>query len=311
MLQQGHPVGGVAGVHGGYIDGLQRVGQQAHADPLAGALRQVVETAVGRHEIGGNQDQLAGDRLEQRHQLGSQLLLRLLVALVQHLQGRIPDRFGAGPGQRVQPVLQMRLVVLLGQTGDELRLADLFQVEPGLQIPAEVRQLARIGFAPEVVFYRPADGAVPVLVEALPQLPGDRPDAEQVEVAEVHLGLGVEVLVAKIASADDGQAVVRQPQLVVHAPVLPGQVEQAAEIAREAGAAAEMLRVEQAHLDIRMGCQRTQLIVTAVAADVVEQHAHAHTTIRRTQHFVDQRAGGEAVVHDVVLDIQAALGLAH
>ncbi|MNC64910.1 hypothetical protein D3C75_1151460 [compost metagenome] len=68
---------------------------------------------------------------------------------------------------------------------------------------------------------RLAQGAVPVLVETLSQLLGDRADTEQVDVGEVHVGLGIEILVAQIAPADNGHAVVRQPQLVVHASVLP------------------------------------------------------------------------------------------
>ncbi|MOA14583.1 hypothetical protein D3C78_1346930 [compost metagenome] len=96
----------------------------------------------------------------------------------------------------------------------------------------------------------------------------------------------------------------------MHAPVLLGQVQQPAEVARETGSAAEVLGVVQAHLDVRVGAEHAQLVVAAVAADVVDQDAHPHPAVRRAQQLMHQRAGGEAVVDDVVLQVDAALRLA-
>ncbi|MNP62250.1 hypothetical protein D3C76_1575100 [compost metagenome] len=89
-----------------------------------------------------------------------------------------------------------------------------------LQAQAAVGQVLGRGAMGQELFDGFAQGAVPVLVEAVPQLFGDRADTEQVDVGEVQVGFGVEILVAQVAAADDGHAVVRQPQLVVHAPVL-------------------------------------------------------------------------------------------
>ena len=139
---------------------------------------------------------------------------------------------------------------------------------------------------------------------------GDRPGAEQVDVGEIQLRLGVEVFVAEVAATDDGHAAVGQPELVVHAPVLPGQVQQAAESTGDAVAAAEMQRTEQADLDVRVGGQRGDLAVAAVAGGVVEQEADAHAAVGGLQQLHGEQPRAEAVVGDVVLQVEAALGVA-
>src|SRR5690606_17314775 len=106
---------------------------------------------------------------------------------------------------------------------------------------------------------------VPVLVEAVPELFGHRPDAEQVDVGEVQVGFGVEVLVAQVATADDGHAVVHQEQLVVHAPVLARQVEQPAHRAGDAGTAPQVQWVEHADMDVRVGGEGAHQAVETVA----------------------------------------------
>lgn len=143
------------------------------------------------------------------------------------------------------------------------------------------------------------------------ELVGDGADAEQVEVGEVHLRLGVEILVAEVASADDGRRAVGQPQLVVHAPVLLGQVEQAADASRDAGGAAQVQQVEQAHLDVRMGGEHTDLVVPAIAGGVVDEDAYPHATVGCLEQLVGEGARGQSVVDDVVLDVEAALGCAN
>jgi hypothetical protein len=76
--------------------------------------------------------------------------------------------------------------------------------------------------------------------KAVAQLLGHRPDAEHVDIGEVQVGLGIEILIPQVAPADDRHAVVRQPQLVVHAPVLQRQVEQPAHGPCHAGAAPQV-----------------------------------------------------------------------
>ncbi len=173
---------------------------------------------------------------------------------------------------------------------------------------AGVLQVLGGRFAREKLVDRLAQGAVPVLVETVPELLGHRADTEHVDVGEVHVGLGIEILVAQIAPADDGHAVVRQPQLVVHAPMLLRQVEQAAHGRGHAGAAAQVQRVEHADLNLRMRRQRGDDLVQAIAGGVVEQDAHAHAAVGGLEQFLHQHPRADAVVDDVVLQIEAGLG---
>src|SRR5690606_35898689 len=88
-----------------------------------------------------------------------------------------------------------------------------------------------------------AQRMVPVLVETVGQLFGDRAGAEQIEIGEVEPLVDLEILIAQIASADNRQAAVGHYQLVVHASMLAGQVQQAAEGACDEIATAEGQRI--------------------------------------------------------------------
>ncbi|MNH14158.1 hypothetical protein D3C79_737460 [compost metagenome] len=111
------------------------------------------------------------------------------------------------------------------------------------------------------------------------ELLGDRTHAEQINVGEIQVGLGIEVFVTQVATADDGHAVVHQPQLVVHAPVLQVEVEQSSHRARHPGTAPQLQRVEHADVDIRMDGEGGHFHIEAVTGSVVEQDAHAHATV--------------------------------
>ncbi|MNV85460.1 hypothetical protein D3C71_1794240 [compost metagenome] len=49
--------------------------------------------------------------------------------------------------------------------------------------------------------------------------------------------------------------------------------------------------------------------VQAVAGGVVEQDPHPHTPVGGLEQLRDQHARADAVVHDVVLQVEAALGV--
>ena len=178
------------------------------------------------------------------------------------------------------------------------------------QARAGVLQVLGGRFAGEKFIDRLAQRAVPVLIETVPELLGHRPHAEHVDVGEIQVRLGIEILVAQIAPADDGRAVVRQPQFVMHAPVLQRQVEQAPGRAGDAGTATQMQRVEQANLDLRMRRQRGDDLVETIAGGVVEQDAYAHATVGSLEQFLDEHSRADAVVDDVVLQIEADLRVA-
>ena len=171
-------------------------------------------------------------------------------------------------------------------------------------------QAAGLGLRPEKALDGHAELVVPVFIETSRQLFGHRAGTEQVDVGEVHRLVRLEVLVAKVASADDRQAAVDQHQLVVHAPVLQRQVQQPSQGASDSVAAADMQRIEYSNLDVGVRRERRDPVVMSVAGGVVQQQAHAYAAIGGLQQFVDQRPRGQAVMDDVVLHVQAELGRA-
>ncbi|MNF99719.1 hypothetical protein D3C84_826310 [compost metagenome] len=71
-----------------------------------------------------------------------------------------------------------------------------------------------------------------------------------------------------------------------------------------------MQGIEYADLDIGMGCQGRNGAVLAVAGRVVEQNAKAYAAVGSLEHFIHQHACADAVMHDVVLQVDAALSVA-
>ena len=89
------------------------------------------------------------------------------------------------------------------------------------------------------------------------------------------------------------------------------EVEQAAHGAGEDGAAPQVQGVEQADLDLRVGRQGGDDLVQAVAGGVVQQDTHPHAAIGGLEQFVHQHPCADAVVDDVVLQVEAALRAAN
>ncbi len=176
---------------------------------------------------------------------------------------------------------------------------------------ARFGQVLTVGRPVEKVVDRLAERAVPVLIEAVTQLLGHRPHTEHVDVGEIQIGLRVEILVAQIASADDGHGAIGQPQLVMHASMLLGQIEQPAQITGGAHAAAQIERIEQADLNVRVRSECGDDFIQPVAGGVVQQNAHANAAIGGFEQFVNQCPRAQAVVNDVVLQVQAGFGVAN
>ncbi len=95
----------------------------------------------------------------------------------------------------------------------------------------------------------------------------------------------------------------------MHAPVLQRQVEQTAHGPRYTGAAPQVQGVEQANLDLGVGGEGGDDLVEAVAGGVVQQDAHTHATVGGLEQFIHQHARADAVVDDVVLQVEAGLGV--
>ncbi len=138
---------------------------------------------------------------------------------------RVPHRPARCPDQFVQPLLQLRALLVLHQALVLLAVFLFGLLQIVAQLLARRVQLTRFRLPPEKMLDRHAQLVVPVAVETLAELLGDRTGAKQINVGEVHRLVGLEVLVAEVASADDGQAAIDQHQLVVHAPMLQRKVQ--------------------------------------------------------------------------------------
>lgn len=71
-----------------------------------------------------------------------------------------------------------------------------------------------------------------------------------------------------------------------------------------------MQRVEKAYLHLGVGGEGGDDLVEAIAGGVVQQNAHAHAAVGGFEQFVHEHACADAVVHDVVLQVEAGLGVA-
>ncbi|MNQ29430.1 hypothetical protein D3C85_427420 [compost metagenome] len=201
-------------------------------------------------------------------------------------------------------------------------------IEVGLQL-ARIGQLAQVGrsaqFARERVeagahslqfsrtrvlaLVQGADGddgaAVPEAVEDVARLLHGGPHQQQVGILEIDLFGGIEVFIADIAPADEGDPAVDDPGLVVHAPVQADGAQGHFHGAHP-DAVAVAARIEDAHIDQRMAVEREDGRVLAPCVDIVEQYAHAHAAVGRAQQFAHQQASRDVVMPDVVLQVETA-----
>ncbi|GAB3391620.1 hypothetical protein GCM10027514_35790 [Azotobacter armeniacus] len=94
----------------------------------------------------------------------------------------------------------------------------------------------------------------------------------------------------------------------MHAAVLSGEVHQAPEAAGDPVDPTQMQRIEQTEMDVRMGGEQGDLLVATITGRVVEQDTDTYATIGGLQQFLEQQAGAEPVVDQVILQVDTALG---
>ena len=153
---------------------------------------------------------------------------------------------------------------------------------------------------------RPGVPAVPVLVEGRGDFRHDRSDRHDVDVGEREVRVCLEVLVADVASADDGHLVVHGEALAVHAVVHRPEPRHELEILRPPA----LEGIEEAHLDAGVGVDRRPHVVGLPAVHVVDQHPHAHAPVRCREELFEQEPPDGVLVEHVVLHVDAALGVA-
>ncbi len=133
------------------------------------------------------------------------------------------------------------------------------------------------------LFDRDAQFAAPEGLEVgLHRLDGHA-QQQRVTVAEVVLVVVVEVLGRHVAPAGDGDLAVHHQRLVVHALVDAAEVREHVLQALLQRHADGGLRVVDADVDQRMPRQRQQRLVRRVDQQVIDDHAHSHAPIGRTQ----------------------------
>ncbi|MDT4832232.1 hypothetical protein FQZ97_657760 [compost metagenome] len=145
--------------------------------------------------------------------------------------------------------------------------------------------------------------SVPEGVEARRQRVHRRPGHQRVHVDEVRRLAAPEVLVGDVASAGDGEAVVGNEELVVHAPVHAADLVQRQQHARAQATAAHRQRVEDAHLDVGVRGQPGQHLVVSARVQVVDQQAHAHAALRRVAQLAQELPPRAVWGHHVVLHV--------
>ena len=117
--------------------------------------------------------------------------------------------------------------------------------------------------------------AVPEIVEELRGFAYDGTSGEEVDVAKIGLAAHRKIMVADIAATDNGDGIVDDERLVVHAVIDAGEIDEIVGKARRA----ECEGIEQSHLDVAMGVEDRQIEVLSFEIDVVEEQAHAHAAI--------------------------------
>ncbi len=225
VLQQRAAIRRIAAVHGRYVGGLQRIGQQADVDPGVCLAGQEHQPRLRRHEVGRDQNQLVLYAFELGQQLRGQQQMRVGFPSGQNLAGGVPHDFAGRPDHLASPDAQLgvRLVAHKPVIQRWVCLSRFDQL--GIQALACLAEILASETAIELAD-RPTQRAVPVLIKAVPQLPSHGAGTEQVDVGEIQVGLGIEILIAHIAPANDAHGVIGEPQLVVHASMLLRQVEQ-------------------------------------------------------------------------------------
>ena len=137
------------------------------------------------------------------------------------------------------------------------------------------------------------------------------PSRQHIQVHKIARVIVAKVGVAQVAPARNAQGVVGNEQLVVHALLHPREVAHQAENAPQLRIACTRQRVEHAHFHIGHKGQPHHLRVSPGAVQIVQQHAHPHTTLCSGHHALQQPLRAHVGMDGVVLQIQRLLRRFH
>ena len=156
--------------------------------------------------------------------------------------------------------------------------------------------------------HRNRELALPELFEAHGQLLHRGPGSEYVVIGELPLGVDLEILVADVAAADEGDRTVGNEQLVVHAEIEPRVAEEVLETTHEAVVAAVSPGIEDADLDVRRPGEAKELLIAVDRLDIVDEDAHAYAAGGSPAERLGDELPRLITVEDVVLQIERAVG---
>ena len=295
----------VPGVDCSHVRGGKRIGQHGDAQPPFHVPHQGRGALLARHEIRRNDEHFALREIDRGLEPGEHtgpVATAVAAHLARFVDQQLDLPYVQRRGRRQQPFravfhasqrlhvgcLRRVLVVLLRARDQRLELSGLRPAE------VEARDRHRAG-------------AVPVIVELPAHVGHDRAGQRDVQVREVRVRGGAEIFVADVPAADDRDAVVGDPRLVVHAMVQPARAQQPlAGPAEQARATVEW--IEQPHLDVGVQVGHGQALVLVARIEVVDQDANAHAALGGAQQLAGQQPPGEVLVPDVVLRVQRAFG---
>ena len=149
---------------------------------------------------------------------------------------------------------------------------------------------------------------VPEKIEGVRQASHHGAGGEHVVVAELRVGIDLEIRIGNVAPADERDRIVDDHQLVVHPVVEPPRLEQELEGAHRQQMAAIGERVEDADLDVRVSAERDQTLVAVERVAVVDQHAHPHPAVGCAQQRGGEQLPRRVLPKDEIFEIQRVLG---
>ena len=284
------------------VGGRERIGQHADPDPRCSERSQLRNTCRGRHEVRRHDVQARPRQPEPCVHLGHDRRTRHGIAV--QLRRRVADEMHRRPfpGATIVERSPPRQPGTHASFERHREPAALDALEQGRE--REAAGFVRRG---QHAVDRISRRARPVTIEIGRDLLDHRADHGDVEVREQSLLGRAEVLVADVATAQDGDAVVGDQRLAVHPAVQAPEVEQVVGPAR----AAQHEGIDETHRDRRVPVDLEHDPVQAGNPVVIEQQAHPHTPIGRRHQFTQQQCAGGVVAPDVVLRIEGPFGHAH
>ncbi len=283
------------------IRGGERVGEHLHVDAALGDPGESLGAGHAGHEVGRDDFERV---LGGVHHAAERLDQPVVAVFAEGFLRRVRvDGHVLAPAERLG----------VGEAGHE-RCALPDPVEIGLRCGADRggcdlrAEFGQVGLAVAGErLDRQHNSAVPESVEDRLRLGGGRTDRHHVEVAEVVVVGGVEVVVADVAAADDRHPRVRDPRLVVHAARGAEETQQHFQSAPER-VLPRPRRVEHPYFDVLVAVEREVGGDAAVRGEVVEEESHAHAAVGCLQHLVGEEMPGQVALPDVVHEIEAAAG---